>query len=163
MVGYDATEALSVIIHLSPMCQTPCPRYQTLVHSVQSFKLNIMDSYNIVSTRRTREGTVQSCGKTGLLRYNPPDSCSQYGQFSVVANAENSFSWFMQKRKVVELEDVISAQINSHIAIILSPKASLCDLQKLSYKSCDNCDIRKRFSRFTLKRKALELNDVISA
>ena len=69
----------------------------------------------------------------------------------------------MQKRKVVELEDVISAQINSHIAVILSPKASLCDLQKLSYKSCDNCNIRKRFSRFTLKRKALELNDVISA
>ena len=36
--------------------------------------------------------------------------------------AENGFSRFTRKRKVVELRVVISANINSGIAVILSPK-----------------------------------------
>ena len=41
-------------------------------------------------------------------------------------------SRFTRKRKVVELRVVISANINSSIAVILSPKRSPYDLQKLS-------------------------------
>ena len=48
--------------------------------------------------------------------------------------AENGFSRFTQKRKVVlvELRVVISANINSFTAVILSQKWSLYDLQKLN-------------------------------
>ena len=45
-----------------------------------------------------------------------------------------SFSPFTRKRKVLELSVVISANINLHIAVILSPKTSLYDLQKLRYR-----------------------------
>ena len=39
----------------------------------------------------------------------------------------------MQKRKVLELRVAISANINSGIAVILSPKWGLYDLQKPRY------------------------------
>ena len=53
-------------------------------------------------------------------------------EFSVIASCENSFSRFTRKRKVLELRVVISANINSGIAVILSSKWSPFDLQKLS-------------------------------
>ena len=84
--------------------------------------------------------------------------------FATCAIAENGFSRFTQKRKVVELNNVISAQINLHILVILSPQTSLYDLQKLSYEFCDVIAIAENgFSRFTQKRKVIELNNVISA
>ena len=52
-------------------------------------------------------------------------------EFSVIASCENSFSRITQKRKVLQLRVVISANINSGIAVILSLKWSLYDLQKL--------------------------------
>ena len=52
-------------------------------------------------------------------------------EFSVIASRENSFSRFTRKRKVLELRVVISANINSGIAVILSLKWGLYDLQKL--------------------------------
>ena len=52
-------------------------------------------------------------------------------EFSVIASCENSFSRFTRKRKVLELRVVISANINSGIAVILSSKWGLYDLQKL--------------------------------
>ena len=39
----------------------------------------------------------------------------------------------MQKVKLLELRDVITAQINLHIPVRLSPKTSLYDLQKARY------------------------------
>ena len=56
----------------------------------------------------------------------------RYGFSDNRGMAENGFSRFTRKRKVVELRVVISANINSSIAVILSPKWSLYDLQKLS-------------------------------
>ena len=54
-------------------------------------------------------------------------------EISDFASCENGFSRFMRKRKVVELRVVISANINSGVAVILSPKWSLYDLQKPRY------------------------------
>ena len=48
------------------------------------------------------------------------------------ASCENGFSRFTRKRKVVDFRVVISANINSSVAVILSPKWSLYDLQKPS-------------------------------
>ena len=44
-----------------------------------------------------------------------------------------SFLQFTGKLRVWELSNVIQAQINVHIAVRLSPKTSLYDLQKLRY------------------------------
>ena len=46
-----------------------------------------------------------------------------------------SFSQFTQKVKLLylELRDVITAQINLHIPVLLSPPTSLYDVQKLIY------------------------------
>ena len=63
----------------------------------------------------------------------------------VIASCENSFSRFTQKRKVLELRLVINANINSGIAVILSPKSSPYDLQKLSWNFRLNCVVQKRF------------------
>ena len=88
----------------------------------------------------------------------------RYGFCDNRGMAENGFSRFTRKRKVVELRVVISANINSSIAVILSPKWSLYDLQKLRYRFCDNRDMAENdFSRFTRKRKVVELRVVISA
>ena len=51
-------------------------------------------------------------------------------EISDFALCENGFSRFMRKRKVVELRVVISANIKSGIAVILSTISSLYDLQK---------------------------------
>ena len=78
--------------------------------------------------------------------------------------AENGFSRFMRKRKVVKLRVVISANINSFTAVILSQKGRLYDLQKLRYGFYDNRGMAENgFSRFTRKRKVVELRVVISA
>ena len=45
----------------------------------------------------------------------------------------SSFSRFTQKVKLLELRDVITAQINLHIPVRLSPRTSLYDLQKSRY------------------------------
>ena len=45
-----------------------------------------------------------------------------------------SFSQFTRKRKVLELSVGISANINLHIAVILSPNSSLYDLQRPRYR-----------------------------
>ena len=50
-----------------------------------------------------------------------------------IASRENSFSRFTGKRKALELNFVISANINLPIAVILSPYLSLYDLQKPRY------------------------------
>ena len=65
----------------------------------------------------------------------------------VIASCENSFSRFTRKRKVKELRLVISAtaNINSGIAVILSPKSSPYDLQKRSWNFLINCVVRKQF------------------
>ena len=47
------------------------------------------------------------------------------------------FSHFTGKRKVLELSDVIQAQINLHTAVRLSLKTSLYDLQKPRYVHYD--------------------------
>ena len=51
-----------------------------------------------------------------------------------------SFLQFTQKIKLLELSDVITAQINLHIPVLLSPRTSLYDLQKLRYDIYDHCD-----------------------
>ena len=50
-----------------------------------------------------------------------------------IETRENSFSRFTGKRKILELNIVISANINLPIAVILSPHLSLYDLQKPRY------------------------------
>ena len=54
-------------------------------------------------------------------------------RISDFASCENGFSRFTRKRKVVELRVVISANIKSGIAVILSQNLSLYDLQKPRY------------------------------
>ena len=54
-------------------------------------------------------------------------------EFLIIASCENSFSRFTRKRKVLELRVAISANINMHIPVILSPKSSLYDLQRPKY------------------------------
>ena len=69
-------------------------------------------------------------------------------EISVIASCENSFSRFTRKRKVLKLRVVISANINSGIPVILSPKWS---------HSLRPSEAELEFSRFTQKRKVLEL------
>ena len=76
---------------------------------------------------------------------------------------KNAFSRFRRKRRVVELRVVVSANINMHIPVILSLKPSLYDLQKLRYEFLSAAIHENGFSRFTQKRKVLELRVVISA
>ena len=83
-------------------------------------------------------------------------------EISIIASRENSFSRFTRQRKVVELRVVISANINLGFAVILSPKWSLYDLQKLRYGFCDNRNMAENgFSRFTRKRKVIELRALL--
>ena len=84
--------------------------------------------------------------------------------FATIANAKNSFSRFTWKRKLLELKFVISTNINLPTAVILSPKSSLYDLQKLSCEFSDLIAIAENgFSRFMWKRKVVELSNIISA
>ena len=76
---------------------------------------------------------------------------------------KNAFSRFRRKRRVVELRVVISANINMPIPVILSLKPSLYDLQKLRYEFLSAAIHENGFSRFTQKRKVVELRVVISA
>ena len=46
----------------------------------------------------------------------------------------------MQKVKLLELNDVITAQINLHIPVLLSPLTSVYDVQKLRYGIYGHCD-----------------------
>ena len=82
--------------------------------------------------------------------------------FAKLATGENGFSRFTRKWKVVELRVVISANINMLIPVILSLKPSLYDLQKLRYEFLSAAIHENGFSRFTQKRKVVELRVVIS-
>ena len=70
-----------------------------------------------------------------------------------------SFLKINQKIKVSELSDVISANINMHIAVLLSPTTSLYDLRKPRYRFCHShtaatrgCDKFPRLKMGVVKR-----------
>ena len=60
---------------------------------------------------------------------------SQFSAYREIASHDVfSISRFTRKRKVLELNVGISANINLHIAVILSPNSSLYDLQRPRYR-----------------------------
>ena len=60
---------------------------------------------------------------------------SQFSAYREIASHDVfSFSRFTRKRKVLELNVGISANINLHIAVIFSPNSSLYDLQRPRYR-----------------------------
>ena len=77
----------------------------------------------------------------------------EFSMAEKITRDENGFSRFTRKRKVVELRFVISAYIKSPFAVIMHPKTSLYDLQKLRYEFLSAAMHKNGFSPITRKQK----------